>query len=102
MFSIGQSVVVGFIAAPDLSAGTQELLPLSGVIVGYGPVTQHDAPESERLYVVEMPQEFSGGHDCNRKAKARRGVYVTAKNLRPAEYITVPNIGDRPNETAKA
>ncbi len=95
MFTIGQHVLIPYQAAEDLTAETQTLLPLRGVIVGVGPVCQHDAPESERLYVVEMPHDFPGGHDCNRKARARRGAYVTAKNLQLAEYNTVPDVQER-------
>ena len=92
MYAIGQAVIVNDSAAEDLIAVTQPLLPLRGVIMGYGPVTQHDAPESERLVIVQMPEEFPGGHDCIGKAKARRGLYVTVKHVQPADYQTVPNV----------
>ena len=95
---LGTAVIVPYTAAIDLVAKTQDCLPLRGVIVGYGPITCHDAPESERLMVVEMPEEFPGGHDCQGKAKAWRGAYVTAKHLQLAEYTTVPDVSEQYNQ----
>lgn len=90
-FMVGQGVLVAYTASEDLIGVTQALLPLRGVIVGHGPCAQNDAPESEQLLVVEIDHEIPGGHDCHGKAKALRGLYVTAKHLQLAEYVTVPD-----------
>jgi hypothetical protein len=55
-------------------------------------------PESEQLYAIEFPDQFSGGISCQGTTKQRQGQFITAKHLSlcfeaSREVITVPNIG---------
>lgn len=90
MIPIGTEVMISESAAPDVCDRTRQLLPMVGGVMGYGPSPCRDAPEHERLLVVEMPFEFAGGHDCGGRGRARRSIYVTAKHVRLLNPVTVP------------
>ena len=92
MYTTGQHVIIPYAAAPDVCGLAQSLLPMRGVVKGYGPIVQHDAPPGECVIAVEMPTEFPGGHTCNGLCLPRRGQYVAGKHLQLAEYTTVPQV----------
>ena len=56
-----------------------------------------EIPESEVIYALEWPVEFSGGHNCQGNCAERRGQFVSGKHLSlcfeaSREVNTVPNI----------
>ena len=42
---------------------------------------EKDVPESEVLYALEWPEQFSGGHDCQGTCLPGQGQIVTMKHL---------------------
>lgn len=86
---------VGFIAWSYVeshpTATVKQRMELSNVV-----------PESETVYALEWPEEFSGGHYCQGTTANKRGQFVAAKHLSlcfeaSREVNTVPHVDTKEN-----
>ena len=100
MFQPGDSVFVKNSAETDIQGYAWNYIKShreAQVVCILISTTKYEIPDSEQLYVLVWPDEFSGGWDCWNNCPAKRGQIVTHKHLelnfeKSRTVVTVPNI----------
>jgi hypothetical protein len=105
MFKPGDVVYIEDSAGEDVAGHAWPHIETwrEAVVRGIAPFSygREALPESEVVYALEWPEEFSGGHTCQNMCEGRRGHFVSGKHLtlqfeKSRQVSTVPNIVNAP------